>query len=365
MPTMVFHTPFPIDRQARAASGIRPWRMMDAFAALGYEVLDVTGTPAERRRRVRALARRLREGQKIDFLYSECATIPTMLAGARHLPPHPVLDPALFSLVRRHGVPTGLFYRDMYWAFEDYEASVGRPLATLMRAVYHYDLAWYRRLVDILFLPSAQMGHYVPVFPPDRMEPLPPGGVVVDDHVPGEGLRLLYVGALGGHYRLQECVRAVAAAPREVTLTICTHESQWEAARADYEPLMDDRVRVVHRSGEGLEALYREAEAGVLLVEANQYREFAAPVKLFEYLGHGLPVLATAGTLAGDLVASRDCGWTLPYDAGAIGSRLIALAADPAQVERARTRTREVRADHTWEARAQRVADVLGAVRHD
>lgn len=217
MPTMVFHTPFPIDRQARAASGIRPWRMMDAFAALGYEVLDVTGTPAERRRRVRALARRLREGQKIDFLYSECATIPTMLAGARHLPPHPVLDPALFSLVRRHGVPTGLFYRDMYWAFEDYEASVGRPLATLMRAVYHYDLAWYRRLVDILFLPSAQMGHYVPVFPPDRMEPLPPGGVVVDDHVPGEGLRLLYVGALGGHYRLQECVRAVAAAPREVT----------------------------------------------------------------------------------------------------------------------------------------------------
>ena len=95
MPTMVFHTPFPIDRQARAASGIRPWRMMDAFAALGYEVLDVTGTPAERRRRVRALARRLREGQKIDFLYSECATIPTMFAGARHLPPHPVLDPAL------------------------------------------------------------------------------------------------------------------------------------------------------------------------------------------------------------------------------------------------------------------------------
>ena len=64
-------------------------------------------------------------------------------------------------------------------------------------------------------------------------------------------------------------------------------------------------------------------------------------------------------------MASRDCGWTLPYDAGAIGSRLTALAADPAQVERARTRTREVRADHTWEARAQRVADVLGAVRHD
>lgn len=363
MPTMVFHAPFPIDRRARAASGIRPWRMMDAFASLGYEVLDVTGVPAERRRRVRALAHRLREGQKIDLLYSECATIPTMLAGARHLPPHPVLDPTLFSLVRRHGTPTGLFYRDMYWAFEDYEASVGRPLAALMRTVYRYDLAWYRSLVDVLFLPSVQMGRYVPVFPPDRMEPLPPGGVIVDDHVPGEGLRLLYVGALGGHYRLRECVRAVTSAPRDVTLTICTHESQWETARADYEPLMGDRVRVVHRSGEGLEALYREADAGVLLVEANQYREFAAPVKLFEYLGHGLPVLATAGTLAGDLVASQDCGWTLPYEARAIGARLTALAADPVQVERAQARTREVRADHTWEARARRVVDVLGTVR--
>ena len=62
-------------------------------------------------------------------------------------------------------------------------------------------------------------------------------------------------------------------------------------------------VQVVHRSGAELEQLYDNADACVLFVQPDPYREFAAPVKLFEYLGHGKPVIASAGTLAAQVVA--------------------------------------------------------------
>ena len=106
MVAIVYHTPFPLDRRAASASGIRPVRMLDAFRELGFEVLTVTGSARERSRRLRALRARLEGGQSIEFLYSECATIPTMLTEPRHLPPHPLLDPSLMRLVRHHGVPT-------------------------------------------------------------------------------------------------------------------------------------------------------------------------------------------------------------------------------------------------------------------
>ena len=47
---MVYHTPYPLNRAAQSASGLRPVRMRDAFEELGYEVWEVTGHSAERRR---------------------------------------------------------------------------------------------------------------------------------------------------------------------------------------------------------------------------------------------------------------------------------------------------------------------------
>ena len=50
MPTMVYHAPYALNRQATSASGIRPVRMYDAFKSLGYEVRDVTDDVGGHRR---------------------------------------------------------------------------------------------------------------------------------------------------------------------------------------------------------------------------------------------------------------------------------------------------------------------------
>lgn len=362
-PTMIYHAPYPLNYQATSASGIRPVQMRAAFEANGYEVLEVTGTPEQRKTAIDRVRHHVASGQQIDFLYSESATIPTMLAGDKHLPPHPFLDISLFKLCQKSGIPTSLFYRDVYWAFDSYNDMVHPLVAAVMRRIYRYDLRWYTRYVDTLYLPSQKMADYVPLFPQDRTRALPPGSLTKDaGHKENDGINVLYIGGLGEHYKLHEAVKAVAATP-DVTMTICTRKNEWEAVRSQYEPLMDDSIRVVHRSGEELVELYSQADLCSLFVDPGEYRSFAAPVKLYEYIGYGLPVLTSAGTHAATFVQEHQCGWSLPYDARTLQDLLVSLHREPEILKKMQTQVRQERAKHTWQARAAQVASDMETIR--
>lgn len=364
MPTMIYHAPFPLNRQAKAASGIRPVRMHDAFVEAGYEVINITGNGKQRRAAIRSLKQRLKEGLIVDFLYSESATIPTMLTESNHFPLHPRLDLALFRACHEYKIPTSLFYRDVYWAFDSYEETVGSWVARVMRAIYRYDLRWYNKYVSRLYLPSLQMGEEVPIYERVRMAALPPGCTAVDiEKRPSNyDLNLLYIGGLGGHYKLHELVKAVAELP-SIRLTICTHPNQWESVKEEYAGLMRDNIRVVHESGEGLIPLYEEADVACLYVQPDEYRTFASPVKLYEYLGYSKPVLSSEGTHASRFISENECGWVIPYDKGSAFELLTALLSDYAAVSTTAERVKTVRESHTWLARARFVAQDLGALR--
>lgn len=355
---MIFHTPYPLDRSGRSASAIRPVRMREAFEQIGYEVIEITGTSSERRTAIADVARRIRGGLEVAFLYSESATMPTALTDPHHLPVHPLLDLSFLRFCRRRGIPTGLFYRDIYWQFPDYAAGL-RPWVTFgMRSFYRWDLRRYRAALDRLFLPSLRMAAHVPEALRARSAALPPASDIVDTaEPPAAPLTLLFVGGLGTYYRLHECLRGVAAA--DAHLIVCTPQSQWEVVSAEYVDLLDGTVEVVHRSGAGLEELYDRAQFGSLFLEPIAYREFAAPMKMYEYLGHGKPIISAEGSLVADFVRENGVGWVVPYEADALAALLGRLAADPAEVERVRDRVREVREEHTWRARAAQVAAEL------
>lgn len=356
MPAMIYHAPYTLNRKASSASGIRPVQMRDAFEANGYEILEVTGSPAQRRAAIKAVRRYLKSGKSIDFLYSESATIPTMFAGDKHFPPHPFLDVALFKMCKKWGIPTALFYRDIYWVFDSYTERVNPVIARIMQRVYRYDLRWYSRYVDVLYLPSEKMADYVPIFPQERIRVLPPGSFIKDPVKSAhDGINLLYIGGLGDHYKLHEAVKAVAAT-EEITMTICTREREWEAAREQYEPLMDDSIQVVHRSGEGLTDLYAQADICSLFVMPGEYWSFAAPVKLYEYLGFGVPVIASSGTYAADFVEEHNCGWSIQYSDTSLRELLHELKTNPEKLEAIMRQVREIRKSHTWLARAKKVA---------
>lgn len=370
---MIFHAPFPLQPDRVAASMLRPLAMRRAFADLGYRVMNVTGYAAQRRRAMTRVRAALAAGARIEFVYSENATIPNALTEPRHLPVHPLLDVAFFRHCRRSGVPVGVFYRDVYWRFPRFREGINPVLEAGLQAAYRSELMAFERVGLHLFLPSQAMARHVPHVDPVRMSALPPGAPDVaatrrdsdgwDDggDEDGKELELLFVGVLQDNYRLDACLRAVIATPG-TRVTLCVRQETWETSRDHYAPLLPaGRAQVVHRSGAELEPLYRRADLGVLFTEPNPYWDFAVPYKLYEYLAHELPVIAVRGTQTGRLVEEMGIGWVLSYDAGALSDLLRHLREAPEEIEAVRRRMREVLPDQTWQARARTVVQVLGA----
>lgn len=385
MPTMIYHVPFPLQPGVATASQIRPVKMRQAFEDAGYRVIEVSGYAHERRRKIAFLKQKLREGLQVDFVYSEAASIPTSFTEAKHFPLHLFLDRDFFKALHAHDIPIGVFYRDIYWAFSEYVEANGKAVAAVMRRLYRWDLDTYNKYVKVLFLPSLKMGEYIPGLAGPEMVALPPGaptamvektnsaGVAgagtAGPEMEGSGmessgmesspLQLLYVGNVGGsHYRITDLLEAIQESP-EVSLKIITRQGDWENARQEYEPLMGKNVSVIHAAPEDLEEHYSAADIAMLYIQPQEYRDFAVPFKLFEYLGHGKPVIASAKTFAGQMIEQSGAGWTIPYSAEALKALLAQLTKNPEHVEATTRRAEEVGAENSWENRAREAAAAL------
>lgn len=358
MPTMIYHAPYPLNPDSVSASAIRPIKMLQAFKDLGFEVLDITGYAAERKRRFAALRKRVEAGQKIDFMYSENATIPPSVTERKHLPPHPFLDLEIFRFAKSHGIPSGVFYRDIYWKFEEYDQRVGQPLAAVMKLLYRAELFTYQKYCDVIFLPSMEMGEYLPEVTKPRHEALPPGGQIVESSGPTDGVSIFYVGGVGDHYRMHNLVRAVSEIDG-ARLTICTEASRWQAVAHEYPEVGSNGIRVVHESGEGLNKLYEDANICSVAFEPLEYREFASPFKFYEYIGRGKPIIGTKGSLTGKRIDELGIGWTTDNSVSEIKDVLVRLRDNPAELAEVTSRCEAVRHNHSWPARARQIAASL------
>lgn len=360
---VVFHHPLPLNSEAKSASGIRPLRMLSAFEDLGCQVDLVTGYSSERRSRIAFVKGKIRNGYKYDFVYSESSTMPTILADPHHLPRHPFLDWRFFSFSRSAGVPVGLFYRDIYWLFDRYKKSMHPFKVWAALAAYRYDLWVYQRTLDKVYLPSVEMGSYIPWLDRDKMAALPPGCVLHHDESSAptrssQGmLRLFYVGGMSSHYKLHELFKAVSQLP-QVELTVCTREDEWMAVRDGYYPLTPN-INIVHETGERMESYLRNCDVAVLSVQPGEYWKFASPVKLYEYIGFHKPILASDDTLVGSFVLKHNIGWTVQYSEEALTEALVRMLYNRVEIDYMRNNVVNVARDHTWQARARQVIEDL------
>ncbi len=351
-PAMVFHAPFEIPAHGNSASRVRPRKMREAFRTT-HRVIDLSGSPKDRAQAFGELRRQVKGGARVAFAYSENSTQPNVFASPIAEGMSPGLEARIFLFLRRAGIPFGQFYRDIYWRFPEKTGGRGRLKGAIYTAAYLADLAVLRLARAHVFLPSLPMARYVPQL--RQVSELPPASDPVDSAQP-EPLRLLYVGGLGPHYRLHLLVEAMAR-HRQASLTICVPEANWQAVAVQYEPLPGN-VSVRHESGEGLEALYDDANAGVIVVQPDEYWEFAVPMKFYEYQAHGKAVVATRGTYAGELVERAGIGEAISYTAEAIDELVRSWSAGMTVLQFADVASR-ARSAHTWASRAATVARTL------
>jgi len=334
--------------------------MLKAFRRLGYNVEVAAGFSNERKNAINKIKREITLGRRYDFVYAENSTKPNALTETHHIPLRPTIDFLFFKFLKSYDIPIGLFYRDIYWKFDSFQKELGFFKANFSKFFFKFDLWQYKKYVDRIYVPSIKMTDYLPTISARKIDVLPPGHdriIEKENKKENNGkLKLLYVGGVGAHYEMYllcEMIQNLLG----FELTICTRKSQWQQNRKNYASLLNRNITVVHNTNNNLEKLYNECDIAVLFVRPQVYRQFAVPFKLFEYIGHGKPILASAGTMAGQIVEENGIGWAVPYSKESIKNFFHHIQSNPEDIWKKEHKTKSIASKHTWLERAKKVAN--------
>jgi len=360
---MIFHHPLPINNNGKSGSQVRPYKMIEAFEAIGYEVEPVIGYGAQRRKTINRIKRTVRQGKQYDFIYSESSTMPTLLTEVHHYPTYPFLDFGFFNWAKRNSIPIGLFYRDIYWKFSMYANEVPWIKRAVSIPMYKYDWRKYKCLLTHLFLPSVKMQEVLPGEWNAGISALPPAcdlksNVKEQIRTSNSNLSLFYVGGVAPPgYDLKPLFQTIKGM-EGIHLTLCCREQEWNYVSKLYAPIDSKNVEIIHVSGSTLQAYYEESDILVMIRSPHEYLDFAMPVKVFETLGYGVPILTLDGTEAARFIKQENIGWIVRSVEEAAGL-LEYLRDHRKDIDVMKQHVYEVRLRHTWEERARQVAQTL------
>ena len=358
-PSMVFHLPYEIDDNPTGAGGIRPHRMRKAFADLGYEVFDMSGNKPQRSKKTKELKKRLRSGWRPDFMYAENSTMPNLFASSIKEGINPLLEYSIMRCLRKADVPLGMFYRDAYWKYAGSRPKGVYGAATV--PLNMRDMVGYRKNKLHLFLPSLPMAEILSLSSPLTWSELPPAGDPGKAlPLPEAPLRFFYVGGFKGHYQLDEFISALGEVGNG-EMNLVTRKPEWDETVAEKPQLKIPQLNVMHLSSYELEPIYAESQVCVLAVKPSDYRQFAVPFKLYEYLSYGRPIIATQHTQTGRIVADLDAGWVVPYGHDEFVRLVKHLRDNPQEVAEKAANARKSAAENTWLDRARAVVETLTA----
>lgn len=348
--------------------------MRQAFETLGYVVDTVWGSASKRKKQIQKIKMNVSNGIKYDFIYSESSTMPTLLTEPNHLPISPFIDFGFFHWAKENDIPIGLFYRDIYWRFEQYKKEVSWYKRLVTIPFYYYDLLRYYRLIDCLFLPSLKMLDVLPkTWSKARVFALPPGGELLPSKIPikpmfqeKSPLRLIYVGGVKPPlYDLSVVFDGLKSfSSEQVKLTLCCREQEWESCNEQYKPSLSSTVQIVHEHGDALKLRYINSDVALLLFDSCSYRGFALPLKLFEAVCYKVPILANAETEVGEFVEKEGIGWVIKADKKCFRNWVNFILEHPEEIEKKRQIVSEVALYHTWQERAKTVAKILSGGTH-
>ncbi|MDY6826349.1 MAG: glycosyltransferase [Bacillota bacterium] len=362
--TMIFHHPQPVYESGFSGSSVRPYQMIKAFKRIGYEVEEVAGSGARRKEAISKIKDELREGKKYCFIYSESSTMPSALTEKHHLPLYISLDNSFLGWANSHEIPIGLFYRDIYWMFDIYKKSIKFHKYYAALPFYYYDLICYSKCAQVIFLPSLTMKEALPTWfnSRTRFEELPPGTTAMfSSNKPSNMVKMIYVGGIKPPlYDLTPLFKLASTISdqQKFEINLVCREEEWEIFNNFYKPFLTPYIKILHKSGDNLASVYEDADIFVLLRGKHEYLRFVMPVKVFEAISYGKPIITNNHTEVARFVEREDIGWVV-NSIDEAKELLLNILADPKMLEEKKQKVFKAAEKHTWINRAKKVADVL------
>ncbi|MDD5165089.1 MAG: glycosyltransferase family 4 protein [Candidatus Pacebacteria bacterium] len=130
----------------------------------------------------------------------------------------------------------------------------------------------------------------------------------------------------------------------------------------------DARISVLGRKSHDLMPYYMKAAD--VLVLPNSAKEdisrlYTSPIKLFEYMASGQPIVASDLPSLREVLNEKNCTFFAPDDASSLADSIKKILANQESVDiRAKQALIDVQ-EYTWQKRAQKIIDFIKTIKHD
>lgn len=329
-----------------SGSSVRPYKLYTTFVEMGYEVLLINGVNAKTRRKKYLELKENKDLRDIDYCYIEPSTYPC----------HP-LDYSIFLWIKKMKVPVGIFYRDMYYKFPELFQKTGFKNIEL-QVRYKIDWYIYKLIANTIFFPSDTMAKY---FKFNRKVALPPAGEIHNIKKDLEKIhyRIIYVGGVSvemGTKILLEALEKVNQI-KSVALTLVCR---------DYNKNLFDKYKnsewleIKHLTNNQLIEEYEKVDFAIIPRPVNEYNNFAVPVKLFEYISYGMPIVTTNCFEITDFVEKNNIGIVLKDNSKDLADGIVYLYNNPDKIkEYAKSAKGALEKENLWSHRIEKIEEFL------
>jgi glycosyltransferase involved in cell wall biosynthesis len=264
-------------------------------------------------------------------------------------------DLAFLALMRLLGKPVGIYFRDAYQLFRDtYPRRSRRQIFS--DVLWRITTPMLRGIATRCFAPSMGLARALrlcePVLLGPGTDPSQP------DLGAGAGRVVAYVGSTNRADGFDLLLAAMAIVHERCPEARLDLVGPPPAAIETLPPY----VRSQRSSRDGLADLLRDARLCVIPRPVNEYSSLAVPIKLWDYLSLGKPVVATAATETAGILSASGGGIATSDTPEDLADGLLRLLKDEPEAARlsANARAFACAPESTWDARARTVLRTLG-----
>jgi glycosyltransferase involved in cell wall biosynthesis len=264
----------------------------------------------------------------------------------------------LFLLfLRRHHIPIGYFFRDMYWLFPEVYGSQKNNLKVFLMSLFgRFEIFFASKIANKIFCPSTAFSQYLSAEFAVNATPLPPGSDLVpnnreahpaEEDKASKKIRLLFVGGTGELYNPKLFLSALKkCASEQLLLRICTRKAEWDEYMKGFE--LPKNLEVVHLGPEALPRLYAQTDICVNYSPPSRYQRLCWGLKMSEYLRSGAPILMFKGVGVSELIAEKQYGWVIDYNETAVLNWMKSLVGAPLQIQQRAANVKRDQALYSW-----------------